>query len=103
MVGDRLTCTRLNRDEADRDLRFALRRAIRDEALARAQEEAGGSVQHGAEGAGDLREEGGLLGIARGMLGSRGRVLCLRARGESYLIRCEPPGLQSAPDPENLR
>ena len=75
----------------DRDLRFGMRRVLRDELLAQDDEEAEAYVHHGTEDAGDVGEAGGVHGRGKG---SRGRGLCLRARGESYLIHCEPPGLQ---------
>ena len=59
--------------------------------------QAGGSGQHRAEEARDLREEWGLL--RRGM-GSRGRVSVLACAGRIVPhTRCEPLGLQSASNP----
>ena len=85
----------------DRDLRFGVRQVLRDELLVQDDEEADRGllqyVHHGAEDAGDVGEAGGLLGRGEG---SRGRGLCLRARGKSDLIHCEPPGLQLASKPE---
>ena len=82
----------------DRDLRFGMRRVLRDELLAQDDEEAEAYVHHGTEDAGDVGEAGGVHGRGKG---SRGRRLSLRARGESYLIHCEPPGSQPS-KPEML-
>ena len=88
----------------DRDLRFGMRRVLRDELLVQDDEEADrGLLQYVHHVALRMQETWGRLG---GCLGggkaSRGRGLSLRARGESYLIHCEPPGLQPASKPEML-
>ena len=55
----------------DRDLRFGMRRVLRDELLAQDDEEAEAYVHHGTEDAGDVGEAGGLLGGGERLAWSR--------------------------------
>ena len=87
----------------DRDLRSALKQAIREADLAQVREDGGCVERPCAAREGGQQWSGGLLGRGQGL---RGRGLCLRARAESFFIRGEPPGVQpelSGVDPQPLR
>ena len=81
----------------DRDLRFGMRRVLRDELLAQDDEEAEAYVHHGTEDAGDVGEagvvhgsrEGERLAWSRAVPASAGRIVShtLRTSGITALLR----------------
>ena len=76
----------------DRDLRFGMRRVLCDELLVQDDEEAEAYCNTCTMALRMQETWGRLGGCLGGGKASRGRGLSLRARGESYLIHCEPPG-----------